>query len=244
MNKFNDGENLSIIISSYLGFKERLNILEKVVENLRKYFPKSEIIVLFDKLGVDSVKGVNKCITHKNGLGYSWNHGIEIAKNNYILQTEDDWEIKNFINKDTIDKLITQSFELLNDDKVECIRIDAAMFDKIGGSICYPLGYQKLEHNNIEYWIYNIPTEEDVKKNGWLKYYFCNHPHLKLKSKINSFKYIENERPNIVETDACKQWRDNKWNCGYIDLLNNKDKSYFKHKGGKFSYAKIKQSVP
>ena len=235
---FNDGKNLSIIIASYLRFEERLDILKRTIKNLRKYFPLSEIIVLFDKLGIENVEGADICITHDNGLGYSWNYGVDIAKNNYILQTEDDWIFRDLITKNITNDLLNKSFKLLNNDKVECVRMDGAMFSKIGGSMGYPLGHQKKIYENLEYYIYNIPTEDDVKRNGWLKYYFCNHPHLKLKSKIKNFKYIENERPNKVETDACLKWRTNKYNCAYISLFENKDKSYFKHIGGKFSYSK------
>ena len=38
---FDNGENLSIIISSFLKVNERLDILKRVIVNLRKYFPKS-----------------------------------------------------------------------------------------------------------------------------------------------------------------------------------------------------------
>ena len=70
--KLHEGNNLSIIISSFLKVNERLDILKRVIINLRDYFPKSEIIVLFDKFGVDSLEGVDKCITHNKGLGYTF----------------------------------------------------------------------------------------------------------------------------------------------------------------------------
>jgi len=244
MNNYNNGNNLSIIISSYLKLKERFDILKRVIVNFRKYFPKAEIIVMFDKFGVEEMENVDKCIIHNNGLGYSWNYGIKIAKNDYILQTEDDWIIKNFININIINSLVNKSYILLKNDLVECVRLDAAMFSYIGGSDGYPLGYIEKKYEDINYFIYNIPTDEDVKQNGWLKYYFCNHPHLKLKSKLTNFKYKENVRPNIVEYDICKQWRYNKLNCAYINLINNKDKKYVQHIGGKFSYSKIKPNDP
>ena len=235
---FTNGKNISIIIASYLRFSERLEILKRTIQNLRKYFPLSEIIVLFDKFGVENLDDVDKCIIHNKGLGYSWNYGIKIAKNDYILQTEDDWVLKTFITTNITNDLINKSFKLLINDKVKCVRMDGAMFDIIGGSNGYPLGYEKKQYEDIEYYIYNIPTDKDIEKNGWLKYYFCNHPHLKIREKLLDFKYLENDRPNKVETQACLNWRQNKYNCAYISLFNKKNKSYFKHIGGKFSYSK------
>jgi hypothetical protein len=236
--EFNEGNNLSIIISSFLKVNERLDILKRVIINLRNYFPKSEIIVLFDKFGVNSLEGVDKCITHNKGLGYTFNYGCDIASNEFILQTEDDWIIKPYITKEQVNYLLESSYNLLKNNKMECIRIDAAMFSEIGKSIGYPLGYQEYIFNDIKYYIYNLPSDKDMENNKWLKYYFCNHPHFKLKKIMNKFKYIEDVPPNKVEHNACILWRQLNYNCGYIHIDKIFKDSLVRHIGGKFSFSK------
>lgn len=80
---------ISVCIASCLIHYEREVYLDKCVTSIRKEFPDAEILIAFDKVG----KGVPGCksYVHQKGLGHSWNWGMQEAKNDIILQTEDDW---------------------------------------------------------------------------------------------------------------------------------------------------------
>ena len=234
-------KNFSIIIASYLGGKfegdiERLDVLTVTVKNLRFYFPEAEIIVMFDKVGVEKVEGADICITHQNGLGYSWNKGMELAKNEYILQTEDDWIIQKrnrpgTLNEDTlfIQDYIDKCFDFIDQNKNSCIRLDKGVFTNLPKN---PLTYEKIDDNIYKY---NIPSEDLVKKNPWSMYYFCNHPQIKHKDINKIINYKENCSPYEVEINICHSWRKLKLDVFYISMIDKGDE-LFTHIGGTTSY--------
>lgn len=234
-------KNFSIIIASYLGKKfegdvQRLDVLIVTVKNLRFYFPEAEIIVMFDKVGVEKIEGADICVTHQNGLGYSWNKGMELAKNEYILQTEDDWIIQKKnrpgnLKEDTllIQNYINKCFNFIDKNKFSCIRLDKGVFTSLPGD---PLTYNKLEN---KFYKYNIPSEDLVKKNPWAKYYFCNHPHIKHKNINKIITYKENCPPYEVEEDICCNWRKLELDVFYIPMIKDGDE-LFGHIGGSTSY--------
>jgi len=168
--KDNIDEYVSIIISSCLINQGKFDCLQKVISNLQFFLPKSEIIIGFDKVGpnnqqkelLDSYSNVQH-FTHTKGLGFSFNEGNRISKNNIIIQTEDDWIIDNkyLTTENDFKILIFNCFLVLNYDNLSCIRLDGGMFDEIGGSNGYPLGWTKHNYKNkFNYYRYNLPTKE------------------------------------------------------------------------------------
>ena len=234
-------KNFSIIIASYLGKKfegdvQRLDVLTVTVKNLRFYFPEAEIIVMFDKIGVEKVEGADICVTHQNGLGYSWNKGMELAKNEYILQTEDDWIIQKKnrpgnLKEDTllIQNYINKCFNFIDKNKNSCIRLDKGVFTSLPGN---PLTYKKI---NDKIYKYDIPSEDLVKKKPTAMNYFCNHPHIKHRDINKIIIYKENCPPYQVERDMCHKWRKLKLEVFYISIINKGDE-LFTHIGGTTSY--------
>jgi hypothetical protein len=248
INSENIDSNISIIIASCMKIKGKKGCLFEVIKNLKCYLPNSEIIIGFDQEGLNIQDFTELPDTsnitffnHNRGLGHSWNYGTQIAKNNIILQTEDDWIIHN-LNIDKPDKLkdhLFQSLKILLKDINSCVRLDGGMFDEIGGNSEYPLGYKEEILNGFKYYKYNLPNLKELEDNYWLKFAFCNHPHLKFKETTIKFPYIEKINPGELENNYSFNWVKQGLNIYYIKINENKnnlDKNIFKHIGYEFSY--------
>lgn len=248
-------KHISVIISSCLVNYNKIKCLFEVLRNINFYLPNSEIIIGFDKKGPNEqdIETINKFkniyyFEHDKGLGYSFNKGNEIAKNEYILQTEDDWIIQNPLLKTYEDfkNLLSKCIKILEIDESSCVRLDGGMFDEIGGSMGYPLGYQKLNFNNdFFYYKYNLPTDEQMKENNWLKYAFCNHPHLKKREITIKLPYPENVDPGFLENNYSINWIEKLNNIYYVAVneeiifplgIYNGKRNIFRHIGSDFSY--------
>jgi len=201
--------HISIVISSNLQNKEYLGVLTKTIQNLRNYLPNSEIIIGFNKEGIPSVDGADLVFTHNQGIGYSRNHGIEIAKNNLILQLEDNWIIDN-VNGPEFYKIISKAVTILSKDQKSIIRLD-------NGYKKYPLNYNT--HNNfITYYSYNLPNQDDIDNHIHI---YSVYPHLKLKKFAQEFKYLENIGPLEVESKYSQEWCKSKYNIYVIEEVFN-----------------------
>jgi hypothetical protein len=196
------------IIASCLIKHNRFEYLKQTVCGIKKLFGDScdEIIVLFDKIGIEKMVGVDKCVIHNNGLGYSFNEGLKLAKNEMILQIEDDW-VPNYIFKNFEQGVHINAYNILKFKK-GIVRL-------------YPDPIHSKPEPNINGWILgnNIcmnpcfhlelikPKKEDINKHWLYSYYYTNCPQFKLKSFANDIGfYRENCTPVEVETDISKRF--------------------------------------
>lgn len=254
MNIENIDNNVSVVIGSCLINQKKFDCLSKVLENLRYFLPNVEIIIGFDNVGPnDSQKEIlDKYtnlihFTHKKGLGFTFNEGARLSRNDIILQTEDDWIIKNkYLNtQEDVKKLVFNSCFVLTKYPNSCVRLDGGMFDEIGGSNGYPLGWKTHNETSFNYYEFNLPSKEQMDSNPWLHYAFTNHPHLKFKKSTLDYPYPENVNPAILENEYSVSWilrlnpiyyvsinEESVKVCGPI----NPDKNIFKHIGYEFSY--------
>lgn len=256
ITKDNIDSNISVVISSCLLIDGKFTCLLKVLDNITYFLPASEIIIGFDKKGPNEyqeniLEKYNKLFyfTHNKGLGHTFNYGNQIANYEIILQIEDDWIIDNkYINESgEFTNLLYRGFLILNKYKTCCVRLDGGMFDEIGGSNGYPLGWKTYKYNDeFHYYEFNLPTERQMELNFWLHYAFCNHPHLKFKTITLSHNYPENVNPSILENSYSVKWILNEYNIFYVPInleslkdgygVNNPDKNIFKHIGEGYSY--------
>jgi hypothetical protein len=253
-NIYNLDKYISIVISSCLINQGKFNCLTKVLKNFNYFLPNSNIIIGFDKVGPDDFQEKElsnftnvSYFTHSKGLGFSFNEGAKLCKQNIILQTEDDWIIDNkyLTTKEDFMTLLLKCCQVLFKYNSSCVKLDGGMFDEIGGSNGYPLGWIRHCYNDIIYYEYNLPTKEEMKKNWWLHYAFSNHPHLKLKESVIEFPYPEEVDPGTLENDYFTDWISTLKPIFYVPIneesikicgITNPDKNIFKHIGYEFSY--------
>ena len=212
----NIDHNISIVISSCLLNQGKFNCLIEVINNLKYFLPNSEIIIGFDNIGPNDFqqKLLNEYTNiiyfiHTKGLGFSYNEGIRLSKQNIILQIEDDWIIDNKYLKTEKDVkiLLLKCCKILSMNEISCVKLDGGMFDEIGGSDGYPLGWVRHQYKDeFIYYEYNLPTKEEMKNNWWLHYAFSNHPHLKLKNCVIKYPYPENIDPGTLENEYSTNW--------------------------------------
>lgn len=192
---------ISIVISSCLNKEERKEYLLKVVCGLRIVFRDSEIIVCFDKYGESKIDGADVCYTHNNGLGHSWNWGIKNSSNDFVLQMEDDWILK--------EKYFGIFTDIVNNG-IEVIKRFGGIFrlENMEKDWWTPGNTKKNIGNNCFFEL-NKPKKVNWG-NDYLMYYYANHPQLKSKNihkdKIGLF--LENSPPHEVESDMCKKFFD------------------------------------
>ena len=255
INSSNIDENITVIIGSCLINCGKFDCLLASINNIRTFLPNSEIVIGFDKVGpndlqmkdIDQYKQLSY-FTHNKGLGHTFNHGNQTAKKNIILQTEDDWIIKNKYLSSASDfkKMIFNAFQVINKHNNSCVRLDGGMFDEIGGTDGYPLGWNKhILTENCNYYSYVLPSGKQMDDDFWLHYAFCNHPHLKLKKITINNPYPEQVSPAIVENNYAVEWILNKFDIFYVPIneesikicgCTNPDKNIFIHIGNDYSY--------
>lgn len=196
---------ISIIISSCLNKPERKEYLKDVLIEFKRIIPYAEILVAFDKYG-EKMECVDKSIVHNNGLGYSWNWGIKEAKNDFILQTEDDWILK--FDGDCENKECNNSESFL-----DILKKRINVVEKYGG-------IYKFDNMDVDWWkAGNSETDCDGYKffelnkpikyvhNNLSMYYYSNHPHLKSKKLHEKIGYyLEGMAPHFVEEEMCKRY--------------------------------------
>ena len=249
--------DISIVISSCLINQGKFDCLHRVIENLKYFLPNSDIVIGFDKVGPNELQkevlnnyNNTSYFIHSKGLGYSFNQGNKLCKHDIILQTEDDWIIDNkyLITENDVKTLLFNCCLVLNKYKKSCVRLDGGMFDEIGGSDGYPLGWIKHKYENkFFYYEYNLPNEEQIYSNFWLKYAFSNHPHLKFKNMTLENPYPEDIDPGQTENNYAIEWILNSNPIFYVPIneisiqvagWTNPDKNIFKHIGSHVSYRK------
>lgn len=253
----NIDKHISVVIASCLINQGKFSCLINSINSIRTFSQNSEIIIGFDKTGPNDLQLKELSVydnlshfTHNRGLGYTFNHGNKLAKNDIILQTEDDWIIRNryLTTPNEFKTLLFKATQVLNKHDNSCVRLDGGMFDEIGGSNGYPLGWNKHRlTETCKYYSYVLPTRTQMEENIWLHYAFCNHPHLKLKKITVNNPYPENVSPAIVENDYSVNWILNKYNVFYVPIneesikirgCTNADKNIFCHIGYEYSYRK------
>lgn len=251
----NIDNNISIVIGSCLIHQKKFDCLCKVLDNLNHFLPGVEIIVGFDNVGPNKLQEeiLNKYknvthFTHKKGLGFSFNEGTRLSKNDIILQTEDDWIIQNkYLNtQQDVNNLLFKCSLVLQKHPNSCVRLDGGMFDEIGGHNGYPLGWKKHRYgSSFNYYEYNLPSKEQIDDNGWLHYAFCNHPHMKFKKSTLDYPYPECVNPAILENEYSVSWILRSYPIFYVPINEesikvfgptNPDKNIFKHIGSDCSY--------
>lgn len=207
---------LSIAIASCLNSEERKEYLDRCIKNISELFKNKniEILIGFDKYGKE-IDGA-KCYTHNNGMGHSWNWAIEEAKNDFILQIEDDWIVE--IAQGNMENMPTEEsfFNHLN-NRIDILREFGGIyrFTSVDNEH-WSSGKTIRKKNDYEYIELNRPKK--FNENTWDMYYYSNQPHLKTKSFIkNVGKYIENSPPHIVEIDMCKKY----YNSGQRVFMSN-----------------------
>lgn len=193
------------VIVSCLVKHIRFEYLKRTIKGIKEFFGDScdEIIILFDKVGIDRMTGVDLCITHNNGLGYSFNEGLKRAKNELVLQIEDDW-IPHSLFKNVEHGIHNLAYDILKKKKgVVRLYQDPIHSKHISGSQlgvkvctdpCYHLEIIKANKNDM----YNHKT---------YGYYYSNAPQFKLKSFSTDIgNYLESARPPMVERDIAKKF--------------------------------------
>jgi len=215
------------IISSCLVDVYRLKYLKKTILSIIQMFKNNcdEIIVLFDRVGIDKLHNVTKCITHTNGLGYSFNHGIEIAKNELVLQMEDDWSKNNNIG--TIDhSFINNVYKLLTQKKGILKLYNDPVFNDYGKSVYGWIPGCDVMTDPVFHTELKKATDEQIKKYWWMSYRFNNAPHFKMKKFLHDVgRYPENQRPPIVEDKMSQQFNKSTYSVFYMT-------TFFQHCGG------------
>lgn len=202
---FTQNIKFTTIIVSCLVKHIRLEYLKLTIKGIRDFFGDAcdEIIVLFDKVGIDKMVGVDLCITHNNGLGYSFNEGLTLAKNELVLQIEDDW-VPHPLFKNVEHGIHNLAYDILKkkkgivrlyQDPIHSKHIPGSQLGvKVCTDPCYHLEIIKADKNDMY----------DHKKYG---YYYSNAPQFKLKSFLSDIgKYLESSRPPLVERDIAKKF--------------------------------------
>jgi len=215
---------ISVVIASCLNKPERFDYLTRTVESIVENIPFAEILIGFDKnicIQMDGI--VSHC--HNEGLGHSWNWGLENSSYDYVLQIEDDWTIsfsENCKDKESLEYHIKKRISILE-------RFGGIYkFDfppNIKGNKWSP-GFKTICFNHYDF--FEQMKEESIK-NWWtnpLIYFYTNRPHLKNKKihkKIGL--YEENVPPPNVEVPFCEKYLESKERVFYSDF------DVFKHIG-------------
>lgn len=198
--------NVSIVICSCLNKPARVEYLDKCVENINQVFgPDMDILIAFDKYGKE-IDGA-RCYTHDHGMGHGWNWGIKNAKNDLILQIEDDWIVEiGGNNEKEIPTLERFYYHLGNRIKVVNQFGGIFKFTFINDEY-YPSGKTPQEYEGYNFLEYNRP--QSYVNNTWDMYYYANQPHLKKKKLHDKVGYyLEDAPPEKVEIDMCKKYYD------------------------------------
>jgi len=204
-------DNISIAIASCLNNPERKEYLLRTIESLKTFLGDVEILVAFDKYGID-IKDI-KCYTHNRGLGHSFNWGIMNASNPYILQMEDDWIINEQINKEEIIYDLNKQIEVINKNG-GIFKLD---FPPLVKENKWDSGYKDLKE--LDYVFFELKKSSSEIK--WFldynSYFYSNHPHLKKKSIVESVGlFSENVPPPEVEIYMCKKYHESKERIFFI----------------------------
>jgi len=184
---------ITIVVASCISIPERLDYLNRCLTPLKKQLPDAEILIGFDKHGVD-VEGAT-CYTHDHGMGHSWNWGIKQAKNNVIFQMEDDW----FEHTNAIQERIDIGIDLIKDGDA-FFRFTNMLHD------WYKPGSIKVGDTSIKdralYELNKCKFED--RCDGYNRYFYANHPHLKMKDFHDKVGYyLEDVIAPEVEIDMC-----------------------------------------
>ncbi len=195
--------NVSIVICSCLNKPERLEYLNECISNIKKLLGENvDILIGFDKHGTE-IEGA-KCYTHNKGMGHGFNWGIQNAKNEYILQIEDDWIIEigggneRFLpNLDALHYHISNRIKIL--EKYDGI----FKFTHLGDDH-YKSGKVELNFEDYKFLEWNKP--EEYKINTWDIFRYSNQPHLKRKNLHEEIGWYKEEvPPHEVEEDMCRK---------------------------------------
>lgn len=88
---------LSILIAGCLKDPARVKYMDQTIASLRADFPEADYLIGLDNTN-DSVAAATadrypfaRVKSHTQGLGHSWNWGLQEARHDMILQTEEDW---------------------------------------------------------------------------------------------------------------------------------------------------------
>jgi hypothetical protein len=195
-NGFGGNPVITIVIASCLNHPIRKDCLLRTVSSLKETFPEAEFLIGFDKFG-EEIEGC-KCHIHERGLGHSWNWGIQEATNDFILQTEDDWDI--LVDKNELRRNVEEQIKVI--DKYSGIfRLDN-MNHSWWESGCTP-----RVNENFLFLELNRPVEVLDFEKTLQFYYYCNHPHLKKKNLHEKVGYfVEDQPPHVVEFDMCDKY--------------------------------------
>ena len=182
--------SFSIVITSCLVKYTRMLYLKKNIYILRQHFPNIEIIVVFDKKGCDKLWGVDKIINHNNGLGYSLNIGSDVASNDVILFTEDDFIINRKI-KNISEEFINKAISMTDNAIVRLY------YDMINRNYSFNIDETFIKVNKL------IGTNFE---------YFSNNPHIRNKKfSIDVGKFPENAPPPVVELSMVEKFSKSKY---------------------------------
>lgn len=197
MDEINIENTISIVMSSCLNKEIRKEYLTRSIKSIRENLGNDiEILIGFDKFG-DTIDGC-KCYTHEKGLGHSFNWGISNAKNDFVLQTEDDWIIG--VDKDIFVNDLKNKIKILNEfgGFFKFTNLD----DKE-----YRAGKKQLEYNKYEFLEWNKTNRFMFGTNNMYRY--SNQPHIKKRNFHDDIKhyYVENKPPNVVELDMCYKFQ-------------------------------------
>lgn len=145
---------------------------------------------------------VDICITHNKGLGYSFNEGIRLAKNEMVLQIEDDWIPRQII-KSAEYGIHNIAYNILKKKKgIVRLYQDPIYTNVIGSHLGAKLCIDP--HYHLEAIKAN---KNDMYKHLTNGYYYSNAPQFKLKSFVTDIgMYPESVPPPIVETDIAKKF--------------------------------------
>lgn len=196
----NEGENISVCMAGCLIIPERIRYMEKSIESLIRFLPKSEYIIGLDR-GVKEPDGwrerfpVNmKIKVHDNGLGHSWNWAYKESNKKYILHMEEDWAV---LEPENFQKIFSGAIEVV--EKYDGIfRFDNMCQD------FWKSGWTHKKDKDFEYFELNRPPNlKDLNM-----YYYSNRPHLRknnLSERLELWN-VENASPPIVEFTMCEKY--------------------------------------
>ena len=173
--------NISVCIASCLIHKDREVYLDRCISSIKRDFPNAEYLIAFDKKGKD-IPGC-KTYTHEKGLGHSWNWAITEAKNNLILQTEDDWVTEADFLGHGFGELAAKAelaMKMTEEDPLLITRLDnVTNADMV--KWYYP-GWKEIGKYNF----YQERTMVEMNKcriseigTGFNQYFYCNRPQFK-----------------------------------------------------------------
>jgi glycosyltransferase involved in cell wall biosynthesis len=199
---------ISVAICSCLNHEEREEYLKKLIDSIHSLFDDDvEILIGFDKFGKE-IDGA-RCHIHEKGMGHSWNWCLQNASSDYILQTEDDWEIligganiENLPDKNSFFHYLENRMLVLDESE------GIFRFTNTADEFWKPGKTKRVLDGGFEYLEANRP--ELFKMNTWDMFLYTNQPHLKKKGLHEKVGYyLENAPPHEVETDMCQKFIEN-----------------------------------